>query len=299
MTSTRALHAGVWFAIGAAGGVVGLVPWLATGARLPLQNLGSATSDDLPLALLPFSQYYLTSIVALLVVGSAAAGIAARALASRRPRGGTLALVAGTLVVQLAAAIQATVTTRNLLESSARAELYAGAIVAVIVVSLVVGTLVLLLIARAPVPGATIAMSLAAVVSASWVGTALRDVMMYAPYEVTQPVSALLRWMPAVLVGAAIAWGGFRTPGRIAAAVVSLAALWIGPAFFTGVANAAATRVLASDPAEMIAYGVRVFFAALTTPELALPPLIVAVVIGVGGAALLTAVRRRPAAPAP
>ena len=53
-----------------------------------------------PLALLPFSQYYLTTIVALLVVGGAAAGIAARALAGRRPRFGTSALVLGVLAVQ-------------------------------------------------------------------------------------------------------------------------------------------------------------------------------------------------------
>ena len=304
MTTPRPLNAAVWFAIGAAGAIVGLLPWLVTGARLPLQNLGAGSVADMPVALLPFSQYYLTSIVALLVVGSAVAGIAGRALADRRPRHGTLALAAGVLAVQLIAAVQATLVTRALLEASSRAALYTAAIVAVIVVSLLVGTLVLLLIARAPVPGATIGLSLAALVSATWIGTAFRDLLLLAPYEVSQPVLAVLRWMPAVLVGAAIAWGGLRTWGRVAASVVSLAALWIGPAFFTAVANAAGTRVLAAYPAEMAEFGVGVFLQALTIPEVVLPPLVVAAAIGVAGAAAGALWRRRrsaanaPAAPA-
>ncbi|WP_448262180.1 hypothetical protein [Microbacterium aurum] len=306
MTSPRPLNAAAWFAIGAAGAIVGLLPWLVTGARLPLQNLGAGSVADMPVALLPFSQYYLTSIVALLVVGSAVAGIAGRALADRRPRHGTLALAAGVLAVQLIAAVQATLVTRALLEASSRAALYTGAVIAVIVVSLLVGTLVLLLIARAPVPGAVIGLSLAALVSATWIGTAFRDLLLLllAPYEVSQPVLTILRWIPAVLVGAAIAWGGFRTAGRVAASVVSLAALWIGPAFFTAVANAAGTRVLAAYPAEMAEFGVGVFFQALTIPEVVLPPLVVAAAIGVAGAAAGALWRRHrsaanaPAAPA-
>ncbi len=292
----RPLRALVWFAIGAGAALVGLLPWLVTGARLPLQNLSDRGPDGMPITLLPFSQYYLESIVALLVVGSAIAGIAGRTLAARRPRRGTLALTVGALSVQLVATLQTTLAVWGLLESSSRAALYLGAIVAVVVVALLVGTLVLLMIARAAVPGAVIALSLAAIVSAAWIGTALRDALLLAPYEVTQPVLLVLRWIPAVLVGAAIAWGGLRSPGRIAAALVSLAALWIGPAFFTAVANAAGARVLAAYPGEMIDYGVGVFFAALTSPEIVVPPLVVAVVIAIAGSALIGAVRRRRAA---
>jgi hypothetical protein len=156
--------------------------------------------------------------------------------------------------------------------------------------------LVLLLIARAPVPGATIALSLAALVSASWIGAALGNVMLLGPNDLVQVISLILRWMPAVLVGCAIAWCGFRTAGRIAAVIVSLAALWIGPAFFTAVSAAAGTRVLAPYPAEMAEYAVQVFVMALTMPELAAPPLVVALIIGVAGFAVLS--RRRPTRPA-
>ncbi|MGA7149647.1 MAG: hypothetical protein WBX17_14320, partial [Microbacterium sp.] len=230
----RPLPAYAWFFIGAGGAVVGLLPWLLSGARLPLQNLDvNGSSLASPIAMLPFSQYYLVTIVALLVVGGAAAGIAARALAPRRPRHGTTALVIGVLVVQVLAAAQATVVTIDLLERSTRTLIYAGAVGAVIIVSLMMSTLVLLLIARAPVPGATIALSLAALVSASWVGAALREFMLLGPSDLVQVIMPVLRWVPPVLVGCAIAWCGFRTGGRIAAVVVSLAALWIGPAFFT------------------------------------------------------------------
>lgn len=290
----------VWFLIGAGGAVVGLLPWLVTGARLPLQNLAADQSTtDTPFALLPFSQYFLMTIVALFVVGAAAAGIAGRALADRRGRFATTSLVGGMLAVQLIAAVQASVVTVDMLERSTRAFVYAAAVVAVIVVSILMALLVVLLIARAPVPGATIALSLAAIVSAGWVGTALRDVMTFGPYELVGPILSVLQWMPAVLVGCAIAWCGFRTAGRVAAVVVSLAALWIGPALITAVSSAAGMRVLAPYPGEMAAYAVQVFFSAVTMPELVLPPIIVALVVGVVGSLVLPRLRRRDRDAAP
>ncbi|GAA5085016.1 hypothetical protein GCM10025760_03430 [Microbacterium yannicii] len=296
----RPLPAYVWFLIGAAGAVVGLLPWLVAGGRLPLQNLAvDQSTTAMPFVLLPFSQYFLLAIVALLVVGAAAAGIAARALAPRRPRFGTTALVGGMLMVQLVAAVQATVVTVRLLERSSRTAVYAGAVGAVIVVSLLVGLLVVLLIGRSPVPGATIALSLAAVAAPTWIGTALRDAMLLASNDVVQPMLFVLRWMPAVLVGCAIAWCGFRTAGRITAVIVSLAALWIGPAFFTAVSSAAGTRVLAPYPSEMVEYGIQVFLMALTMPELVVPPLVVALIIGVGGSLLLARLRRGSRDPVP
>jgi hypothetical protein len=280
----RTLPASIWFVIGVGGAAVGLLPWLVTGARLPLQNLAADQSTTVtPVALLPFSQYFLTTIVALLVVGAAAAGIASRVLAHRRPRFGLTALVSGVLAVQLIAAVQSTAVSVGLLEESTVAGVYAGAVVAVIVVSVAVGLLILFLIARASTPGATIALSLAAVVSTNWVGAALRDVMTYGPNGLVQALSLVLRFLPAVLVGCAIAWCGFRTAGRLAAVVVSLAALWIGPAFFTAVSAAAGTRILAPYLSEMAEYGLQVFVSALTVPELAAPPILVALVIGVAG----------------
>ncbi len=289
----------VWLGIGAGGALVGLLPWLITGARLPLQNLGEAGTLDMPIALLPLNQYFLGTIVALIVVGSAASGLAARILAERRPPGGTRALVGGTLGVQLIAIIQSVVVTVGVLEQSVRASLYLALLVAVCAVAFAVGVLVLLLVARAPVPGAAIALSMTAVVSGSWLGIALRELFLYNPSGLSPLADGLLmtlRWMPAVLVGAVIAWCGFRTVGRVVAVVVSVAALWIGPAFFTGVGNAAGSRILARNPLEMLDYGVGVFWMALGLVEVVLPTLAVALAIGViGGVALDVAGRRRRA----
>ncbi len=57
---------------GMASAIAGLVPWLITGIRLPVQNLWSTTvfPGQMPFALLPFSQYALFLIAALIVVGS-------------------------------------------------------------------------------------------------------------------------------------------------------------------------------------------------------------------------------------
>jgi hypothetical protein len=288
-TLARPLRGWACFAIGAVAAVVGLVPWIATGMRLPLQNLWAVSTmpEDMPLSLLPFSQYFIVSITALLVVGSGLAGIASRAAAARRPRFGVLAVLAGVLLVQVGAAVQATLVVIDGTEPSGRGAVYIGAIGAVIVVSMLVGVLVLLLIAKAPRAGATIGLSLSALVVSSWIGVFTRQLLLLDDGTLSVWLLPVLRWLPAVLVGLAIAWGGFRTPGRIAAAVVSLAALWIAPAFFTAVSAAAGTRVLASDPAAMVEYGVEVFGMAVRLPGIVLPSLGVALAIGLAGGLLL------------
>jgi hypothetical protein len=285
----RPLNGWFCFAIGVAAGVVGLLPWIATGMRLPLQNLWhvSPMPEDMPLSLLPFSQYFIVSITALMIMGSALAGIASRATAARRPRFGALEVLGGVLLVQLVAAAQATFVVYGGTERSSRGALYLAVIGAGIVVSVLVGVLVLLLIAKAPRAGATIGLSLAALVASTWIGVFVAPALVVDGAALSAWLLPVLRWLPAVLVGLAIAWGGFRTPGRIAAAVVSLAALWIGPAFFTAVSAAAGSRVLASYPPEMIDYGLGVFGMAVTMPGLVLPSLGVALAIGLAGGLLL------------
>jgi len=108
-----------WFLLfGAVGAIVGLLPWLTTGPFLPLQDLEN--TDDVsrlgPFVLLPFSQYEITTIIVLLVVGGAAAGIVARAQGSRPGLVRGLATVGGLAVVQLVAIVQTALTTRSVLQ---------------------------------------------------------------------------------------------------------------------------------------------------------------------------------------
>ena len=126
-------------AVAAVSALIGLAPWLASGARLPVQNLwAKATApDDMPLALLPISQYATTTIVALLLTGAALGGLAVRVLrkgtdGARRPLiGGAVGLSA----VQLLAIGQSfwvVAEGHGLLDDTAdpRAHLYVGALLA-------------------------------------------------------------------------------------------------------------------------------------------------------------------------
>lgn len=107
----------------------------------------------MPLVMLPFSQYYLTTLFALIATGSVAAGVAARALRPRLPRGGFWLLVGGVLLVQAIAIVQTAVTVERGLQERSESTLYLAALVAVCVLSVLIGFGALALIApshRAP-----------------------------------------------------------------------------------------------------------------------------------------------------
>jgi hypothetical protein len=290
--SDNTLHL-LWFvAMGAAAALVGLLPWLITGARLPPQNLWAtpADPDQMPVALLPFSQYRLTVIAGLLVTGSAIAGVVGRATRERQSHHSLRMLLLGVLGVQIVAAVQTTAVVMNGLERSDWADLYLAALVAVTAVAMLTGVLVLLLIAKSPVPGAVIALAIAALAAGSWVSALVSSL---GANDLTLWLLSLVRWVPAVVVGAALAWSGFRSVGRVVAAALAILILWIGAAAFTAVSAAAGTRVLASRPAEMLDYGLGVFNMGLWIPELVLPPLMLAAAIGVLGWFVLRFLRTR------
>jgi len=264
---------------GIAAAAVGLLPWLITGLTLPLQNLWNVDTlpADMPRTLLPFSQYALTLIVGLIVVGSAIAGGIARAKRETQPRLALVAIIVGVLAVQVPATVQtATVVSEGVGQSSA-SQLYLALLVAVTVVAMVVGLLVLTLVARSRVPGAAIAVSLAAVALGPWLaGLALP--LNSLGTEANFTALSIVRWIPAVVVGLAMAWSGFTSLGRAVASFTALLALWIGPSLFTAISAAAGTRVLASRPAEMAEYGAQVFQSVLRTSE-SLSPLVLALVV--------------------
>jgi hypothetical protein len=276
-------------ALGIVSAIVGLVPWLETGLRLPLQNLWATSTqpDAMPLVLLPFSQYSITLIVAVIVVGSALAGGIARLLRASRPRFGLLAVVAGVLLVQLVALVQtATVVSAGLREST-ESTVYLAALVTGSLGSTLVGMLVLSLIARAPAAGATVAVAVAAVAAGSWLAGVL------APFGASYELLGATRWVPAIIVGVALARCGVASVGRVIAVIASLGILWVAPAAVTAVSNAAGMRVYAAYPAEMTGYAAQVFVAALDQQG---APLVLAVVLMVAGLGAAWLLRRRVAA---
>ncbi|MES1170015.1 MAG: hypothetical protein ABUL47_04935, partial [Leifsonia sp.] len=172
MLSRNPLPSLVFLPIGVASAIVGLLPWIITGMRLPLQNLWAtgALPGQLPIALLPFSQYSIDLIVAVLLIGSTIAGIAGRAMPARHPGTALLALLGGVLLVQLIATVQTAIVVGQGLSNRAESKIYLVVLVGGSVGAILLGAGLLALVARAPRAGALIAVSIAAVAFSSWLG---------------------------------------------------------------------------------------------------------------------------------
>ncbi|WP_166874364.1 hypothetical protein [Salinibacterium sp. ZJ450] len=270
------------FAIGVVAALIGMLPWLVTGMRFPLEKLlgTSPNAEATPAVVQMFSQYMLTLIGGLIVTGSAIAGVAARATRARHPRHGLRAVLLGVLLVQVIAAAQITVVIMTGLQGSAGAGSTLAALVTVVLVSLLIGILVVLLITKSPVPGATIGLGIAAIAAGIWADA------LVAPFgiisdELTASRLHNVQWIPAVIVGLAIAWAGYRTVGRVSAAVAALLILWIARAVFVGVR--VATDMLAGASGEILNYGLESIVMVLWPPGVALLQLMVAVTVAALG----------------
>lgn len=286
-----------WWAallLGAAAAALGLVPWLLTGGALPLQNLWETEPgpEGMPFVLLPFSQYAIVTIWALITVGAAIAGVVGRALRPRLSRGALAALGTGAISVQTAAVVQTSLVVEAGLPSSLLASLYLAALVGVAVLSIVGGALVLGLVARAPRGGALLGLAAAAVALAPWLSSLLLPQPALADQQLSTWVLAVVPWIPSVLVGAAIAWAGVRTAGRVVGAILALALLWALPAAITAAQAAAGTRAYARDPAALVDVAIDVLQEALLQPAVIVPRLVVAVVVAAIGLAAAALVRR-------
>ncbi len=293
-TGPRTAKPSLWvFAlIGIGGAALGLLPWLLGGARVPMQNLWTQVPDDIPIALLPFHPYASSHLLALLIIGAAVAGVAGRAVGTGRVRGAAPVLVAAVALSQLTAVLQSALATRSTLPDRTESDIWVAAIAGGALAAVAAGILVAALIARAPRAGALIGLTLGAIPASSWVSS------LFAPYGAlaieTPQVLALTPWVTPILVGAAIAWTGLHTPGRIVAAVAALLLLWIVPAAITGMWNAVSGRAMWRDVPGMIEHAHRIFFSALLIPELALRSLVAAIITATVGLAIrLVIVRRR------
>ncbi|GAA4430593.1 hypothetical protein GCM10023169_34160 [Georgenia halophila] len=281
---------------GLGAGLLGLLPWLITGLRLPLQNLWAAEvmPEEMPLALLPFNQYALTLLLGMLVWGPAVAGLLARrAPLESRGRAASFAALGTLLVTGAATAQSAVVVSDGLRPDDPRADLYLGGVLAVIVGSVAVGLGVLILLARAPRAAASAGATVAALAGGIWLNALIVPFGDVAS-AVQIAVLGYARWVPAVLVGAALVWCGTGGVGKVAAWLVDLALLWMVPAALTAVSHAAGSRVLAGDLEEMGAVAVEVFFQAVGPAGVTLEYVLLAAAIGVVGSLARVLARRRP-----
>lgn len=286
--------------IGLAGAAVGLLPWLATGARLPAQALWAdqVRPAAMPVAMLPFGFAEVVAIFSLLIVGSATAGIGGRAL---RVRGwGLVLLVLGVLVVQVCATVQTAAVMRSGLQDRLESDVYVAALVTGTALSILVGLVVTILVASAPRAGALIGLAIGAIGMGAWIGTLLEPAR--TPQSATGPVPMVAFWVVPALIGLAIAWTGIRSAGRVIAALCALALVWVAPAVVAALSSALSNQVLVRSSSDVIDYAVGVFRTTLLDSQIALPPIIATALVagaGLGVRALLPRGRRAvPASPA-
>jgi hypothetical protein len=123
-----------------------------------------------------------------------------------------------------------------------------------------------------------LAVALAAVPVGSWIGVLIAS---FNPiYGYPPVVGTMLRWLPAVIVAAALIWAGVRPLARLVVWVVGLLALWMLPAVFTAIGYGLGMRVLDGNLREMALAAGQVFPLALAETTL---PVVVALVLGVVG----------------
>lgn len=286
---------------GVLAGVAGLLPWIVTGMRLPLQNLwATATTDpsDMPIALLPFSQYSVGLIAGMLLVGGVVAGLTVRVFGGRLGLTGrlrALPALGGLLVVQLGALVQTAVVTGAGLRSDraigtgraiSASQVYLVALIAGTLLAIALAAVVLLLLARAVPAVAVVAVAVGALAVGTWLDAFLLSPVGSADGSVSA-VLAVTRWVPAVLLGLGIAWTGLLGVGRIVGSVVALLVLWAGSAAVTALTAAMGTRVYLPYPLELAEFGAQVFRSALGPAGTGIGSALVALVVGGAGALVL------------
>jgi hypothetical protein len=247
----------------------------------------------MPVALLPFSQYSVGLIGAMLLVGGAVAGLAVRLLGERWGLPGRLATVlavTGLLVVQLVALVQTAVVTGAGLRTDrsigtgaaiSAAQVYLVALIAGTLLAIALAVVLLAVLARTAPGVAVVAVAVGALAAGTWVDAFLVSPVGFADGSVSAVLS-VTRWVPAVLVGLGIARTGPTSVGRVIGSVLALAVLWSGSAAVTAVTAALGTRVYLPYPLELASFGAEVFRSALGPAGTG--SALVALVIGGAGA---------------
>lgn len=248
------------FLVGIAGAVAGLLPWLLGGGRLPLQNLWAVATmpEDMPFVLLPISQYHVTLLFSLVLLGGVFAGVALH-FVRRRREAALWPAALGVAAVHLIALLQSFIVLAAGLDlfRDGRAVLYVVGMLGGTVIAALLAQLGLWMTLRGSAGVAALGVALAAVPFTTWVARWFLAVTgdAFAPPF----LSTITPWLPAVVVGAALVWCGIRPMGRLAVWFVSLLALWMVPALFTAIQYGLGMRVLQGDLVEMAAASAQLF----------------------------------------
>lgn len=278
--------------VGVFGALVGIAPWLLTGANLPLQNLwGTHTApESMPVALLPISQYNARDIAIMLVVGALIAGFGAWGAARITRESLRWGALAGLVLAYAVIIVQSFLVTAEGLRNDESAQIYVAGLLGGTLISAVIGVGIFYLAsARTPVLRA-LAVGALAVPLGAWPLVFARTSLV-GEFSITDV--PWLQWMPGVIAGLALAWLGWRSGAAVLVWVLTLAFLWFLPAVFSAIQSALGNRVILGDFSAMIANASRAFGHTILPNELNVANVIVAVVIGVLGAVGLAVLERR------
>jgi hypothetical protein len=279
--------------LGILAGLLGLAPWLITGAQMPLQNLWGTEvlPERMPVSLLPLSQYELTTLVALLTAGGAAAGLAVRIWQPARRRLVAWCAASGVLAVQFTAAVQSFTVLDDGLTDGTLARIYFAGLLAGVIACIAASLVAFLLLASRSRALAALGAGLMAVPFTSWAGEWV--VGFVGQTNVPAAVPTVARWIPALIVGCALAWCGLRPARRALVWLADLALLWVVPALFISVGYVLGTRALAGDLQEMLLMSRQILAATLGPAGGALPTVILALAIALAGLGIRSIAARR------
>lgn len=280
--------------VGAA--VIALLPWLVTGMPLPLRGIvGVYTAPEhAPVALLPLSHYYLVESVAMVLVGSALAGVTIRVAALRGTALNARYVSIGTVAVQAIALAQSATVIRDGLQPTSQAEMYFFALVVGVLVAIAAGVGVLVGLARGSAPATTIAATAGALALGPWIATVVLpiegDWTHGASLSTLQLGTTLSALTPLLIVGAVAGWCGVATGRRAAATATAFIALWTVPKLVMAFGYAVSSHTHFLDPQHMWSAGSR-FFIDLLLSAAAVQQLFIAAVVALLVAIVLRSLR--------
>lgn len=278
---------------------LGLLPWLLTGARLPLQNLWVGGGQE-AFSFLPLSQYSLTAVVAFSVVPGLFAALAWGLLWGSSPGGKSARQAISVFmgIVQIIVALQSI----SVLASghdvggagtrAGYATFYVTALTAWTVACAVLGQLVFWLAARTAAWPRAVGLILT-VLPLRWWFLSWMGFLPLAEFSQSPWLQWLSRWMPALVLGAALGFIGWRPARLLWAWVAGAVLVWFGEAAAFALAYVAGTRSMLYNPRGAADAGLQAFLAMLGPVGGSLTQALVGLAIGGLLALVLSLTRAR------
>lgn len=270
--------------------VVGALPWLITGLRLPISLAWpSVLPDDVVRVPLPFGEYELIPLVAIGIVGLAAAAGLARAL--RHPA--WVGVVGGAVSLLIALGLSYAAVS-DLLAPRREAELLLAGLIGVGLLGIVLGALVGVALRPGTWVG-TLAVGVLVVAGHTWLIDLLVGDVAYTVFE--EQVARTAPWTLAAMSVAALVFAGRRRWSDGLRWLVVVVIVWVGSAVLSVAGFAVSYARLGADRDLTEAYASTLSLAVSVDPRGLIPTgVAIAVAAAISGALIATS-RRGPVGP--